>query len=298
MSIINILASKDNFVSPQKLSGKPLWVEIDENGNPQVHSTLIINSIENFWEQNVTIEDIRSSKEKEKKKIRDPWRWWLKKTKPIRHLWWWEEKKIPFCSVRENEWRTSSENWRTQVKKWHIKWLISRLSHAAVEPIAGNEVAEKHLWKAIQNLGWHKLFDFLPFKSQALLEASLKDVPTISFKSTDHMFGGNLMWHAARKGDNLLCSHLIRIGFGKLVTVQANNGLTAYEIALFRGFPDTAFLLEPYAAILAVDQKRYMHEVLRNELAYICNDCINNKEDPLPVNNQKNNSSIFPNFRR
>lgn len=167
---------------------------------------------------------------------------------PVRHQWTWESGS-PECYAR--------------IDHWDGDYLESL-------EIAQNGDERRGftpLAMALSGVEWGALAEAAPLR----LRKHLNDMPNLwrSAPLRDSYLGGNLMFHAGRRGDTMLCLHLIKKGFGSLVGVEAYGGRTAYEIALESGFPDTAFVLEPYAAIRSPDRKWRVDQILLEELQYV-----------------------------
>lgn len=198
---------------------------------------------------------------------------------PIRHSWRWTPDGVPICAQREEIW--SSDGYltaRNYVLEYELQdfqapsaakmarglWSLCarmdkpspmqrRLQHASNLPSEWASIA------AIIPVLYPEDLQRLLLRTRLSTAAPNKNVTSV----------GNLMYYAARTGDSILCCHLIDRGLGSLVADVAYDGRTAYEIALEKGFPDTAYLLEAYADIRNVERRRALSLRLHDELEYV-----------------------------
>jgi len=228
-----------------------------------------------------------------------PWKW-EKAEAPVRHEWWWPDPDgAPRCDVREDWWAETHEviwdpSEETNLVMKHIggvgKWLLNFVDTCAGGAMGHAEQLKRdELEAALSRLEWYPLYRLFPIKVPENLELLLQRISHDSFRQYDGVHGGNCMWHAARRGDTLTCRRLINLGFGSLVREISNvDGRTAFEVALFSGFPDTAFLLEPYARIRNLRQKKSMDDLLLGELTFVAN-----SGDTRPERKPEKRTGIF-----
>lgn len=188
---------------------------------------------------------------------------------PVRHYWRWE-KQHPVCLAREATWDADEydeallfvfdsgmENYaRAKQRRCCMKLsgdVNKRLDNAANLPAA-----------------WASVAALAPVRDPQNLQDILDRCELGRFaRITDDVKGGNLMYYAASKGDLIVCDYLIQIGLGHLAAETAYDGLTAYEIAIAQGYPDTAFILMPYSGIRNVERRRFAHDRLKREMQYV-----------------------------
>lgn len=157
---------------------------------------------------------------------------------PLRHEWTWESGK-PECYARLDHWNDEYMD--------YLQVAVNGDERRGVE--------------------WGALIEAAPLRVRKHLDAMNPSLWKSAPQCDSH--GGNLMFYAGKKGDTMLCLHLIVKGYGSLAGVEALSGRTAYEVALESGFPDTAFVLEPYAAIRSPDRKWHVDRLLMEELQYV-----------------------------
>jgi len=192
--------------------------------------------------------------------VADPWVW--TRCKPVRHEWVWEDAAAltrPTCATRRDLWdsdeyRKLEENidgpdveeagrggLRSLLKGHHHDHHHAGALVAALGPASmAARQREAQLELGLARVDWRDLYPLMPFKDVKNLRVLLERISSDdALGSIELVMGGNLAWHAARKGDTLLCNELIVAGHGALARERAFDGKTAYEIALCSGYPDT-----------------------------------------------------------
>ena len=271
----------------------PAWCRV-VNGQRRVSASFAYRGIESAIEddeepvkQNIVMALCFPKKEPS---VEDPWAW--QTAMPERHIWWWDGT-LPRCDVREKWWhdddaqrramRWDPENDEDNVMQHMAGGLRLALLRFVDQITGGSHIAaiqEEELENALRPCEWYPMYRLFPMKVPQNLDLMLQKIPSSSFSQYDTLYGGNLLWHAARKGDTLVCRRLIELGFGSLGReTAAFDGRTAFEIALCSGFPDTAFLLEPYARIRCTLQKKKLDTLLLRELEFLCS-CPNSYVPP------------------
>jgi len=281
--------------APSEWDKAPAWMKKTPEGKREMCAKFRYKGLERAFdesEEDVIAEE--EAKEQKKKRRRpkkkkkpkknsptaeEPWDW--HRAKVVRHLWWWHAD-APRCDVRETWFAEAhsrdlptddDDNGAEKALKLLgggvfniVLTLIDGLTGGVTGHVKRLQAAELEV--ALESTEWYPLYRLCPVKED--LETLLQRIPR-TFGQYDAHLGGNFMWHCARRGDSLTCKRLLELGYGNLASQTAVfDGRTAFEIALCNGFPDTAFLLEPYSRILCTEHKRHVDKLLLDELTYIC----------------------------
>lgn len=200
---------------------------------------------------------------------------WALEQPPMRHYWRWRQDGVPVPLPHEAYWQSDQYD---QVRKFVLETGMDSFVPNPANHFKGclccrregpNEVYLRLEAAFYLPEDWSSLVALMPLRSHTDLDSLLRRCPPASAKKVDRVMGGNLMYHAARAGDFLVCSSLVDQFLGHLAAEIANDGRTSYEIALERGYPDIALLLLPYAAIRQVNKQRKLYVRLRDELQYV-----------------------------
>lgn len=257
--------AEERFLRRHKMQAPALWME--ESGGVRV-CKVRFRYVGLETAMGESLEDVP-------KHVRAPEEFDLWKWRRAGHLcvaarkkWYWYDGK-PKCEAREAAWRRVRDD-KDELSSAPKKKRFSFMS--LFDEKKQRELRELQLEVALSRLEWSSIYRRMPFENVADLDAALSKISSAdAFASFDSIYGGNLLWHAARVGDDIACRRLLQKGNGHLAREPAQfDGRTAFEIALTSGFPDTAFLLEPYARLRNADQKKHMDHLLKRELDFLC----------------------------
>lgn len=216
--------------------------------------------------------------------LQEPYNW-TSLQNPRRLTWRWTPEGRPVCMEREDLWKPEIYE-RVLEQARELGTSREPSGREGIEYALGNRrrcclcFRRSKLFETVidikleaaaalpEQLG--PIAAIMPVRDLADVSLVLESTSLEQAASTcDPATNGNLMWLAAQAGDTKLCSHLIETGHSSLTAMTSFSGRTAFEIALESGFPDTAFLLFPYARIRHAEKRRMLMSHLRQELEYI-----------------------------
>lgn len=187
---------------------------------------------------------------------------------PIRHYWKWEKLR-PVCLSRLSEWESQEyDGALVFVNETGIEFYAKPKTRMCCGKMGD---VNRRLDNAVRlPSSWSPVGALCPIRDPQDLQ-NLLDRCELQRTAgqVDHSTGGNLMYYAASKGDSIVCQYLVDIGLGHLAAHTAFDGLTAFEVAIAQGYPDTAFIIMPYSGIRNVAQGRFSHNRLLREMQYV-----------------------------